>query len=195
MAPSVTSEFPDATLLRLCVLTAHVACSHSVTAFDYQQSGFSMECRREHEQRVHASTTPAQDSTSCTATCKDSTKGSSPPEGGEVATNESNLRYTVVRLLEKLSVLETRQFETAAADSRTEQAKISAEDESDLPQSVHTGLLGMWQAYLGAGYVLQAAIRDASLSNTTILPSLLQCHKPNDRQRGPPRRIKGCEVF
>lgn len=108
-----------------------------------------MESPREPAQRGHADAEQRRDT--CALTHSDSTNGSSAVRKGHKATDETDLRHTVVRLLEKLSVLESRQFETSSADYRKGQAELSTGGESDLSQLVVTNIVGMWQAYLGAG--------------------------------------------
>eukprot|EP00892_Ulva_mutabilis_P007644 jgi/Ulvmu1/5251/UM022_0044.1 len=108
-----------------------------------------MESPRELEQRGHVDAERCQDN--CTLMLNDSMDRKSATCTDHKATSESEQRYTVVRLLEKLSVLETKQFETSSAHSSTDNTHNTPAGEPDLSQQVVTGLVGMWQAYLGAG--------------------------------------------
>lgn len=67
-----------------------------------------------------------------------------------------HLRHVTVRLVDRISVLEARLLRPA--DQGEEQANTSVAGESETSLLPSTGILGMWQAYLGAGYVLQLAL-------------------------------------
>lgn len=67
-----------------------------------------------------------------------------------------NFRDVTVRLVDRISVLEARLLRPA--EQGEEQANPSAIGESETSLLSSRGLLGMWQTYLGAGYVLQLAL-------------------------------------
>ena len=114
-----------------------------------------------HEQ--HGQCGPLEGQVDCnsvpaTAAQNSEARTNCPRDASKAHTNDDclDLRHAVVRLVARISVLEARLLQNT--DPAGEQENTLIEGESEVPLFPGTGLLGMWQAYLGAGCVPRSRV-------------------------------------
>lgn len=144
-----------------------------------------MESSRVHEQ--HGKRGPLEGQVDCnsvpaTAAQNGEARSNCPRDASKPHKNGNclDLRHAVVRLVARISVLEARLLQNTEPGG--EQEHVSIEGESEVPLFPGTGLLGMWQAYLGAGCVPRSRV------GVQVLQCRHRSHRLQSHERSPSRR-------